>query len=130
MVSNSHSRSPQKRGLDRSHPVYPACITGKAPAGCDRCAGDHEIAARAEVGVEQVRLLVHYDGHSGSTDDEANFYCRTNPQDDPALLAQEAGLLQGKGPLKGNHDIGDLEDNDDIGDLEDNHDIGDLQNDD
>jgi hypothetical protein len=64
---------------------------------------------------------------SGSTDDEANFYCRTNAQDDPALLAQEAGLLQGKGPLKGNHDIGDLEDNDDIGDLQDNHDIGDLQ---
>jgi len=45
---------------------------------------------------------------SGSTDDEANFYCQTNAQDDPALLAQEAGLLQGEGPLKGNHDIGNL----------------------
>jgi feruloyl esterase len=45
---------------------------------------------------------------TGSTDDQANFYCRTNAQDDPALLAQEAGLLQGKGPLPGNHDIGDL----------------------
>ena len=45
---------------------------------------------------------------SGSTDDQANFYCQTNAQDDPALLAQEAGLLQGEGPLKGNHDIGNL----------------------
>jgi feruloyl esterase len=45
---------------------------------------------------------------SGSTDDHANFYCQANAQDDPALLAQEAGLLQGEGPLKGNHDIGGL----------------------
>jgi hypothetical protein len=45
---------------------------------------------------------------SGSTDDEANFYCQTNAQDDPALLAQEAGLLQGEEPLKGKHDIGNL----------------------
>ena len=44
----------------------------------------------------------------GSTDDQANFYCQTNVQDDPALLAPEAGLLQGEGPLKGNHDIGNL----------------------
>jgi len=44
----------------------------------------------------------------GSTDDEANFSCRSNAQDDPALLAPEAGLLQGEGPLKGNHDIGNL----------------------
>jgi len=45
---------------------------------------------------------------SGSTDDEDNFYCQTNAQDDPALLAQDAGLLRGEGPLKGNHDIGNL----------------------
>lgn len=42
---------------------------------------------------------------SGSTDDEANFVCQINANDDPALLKQEAGLLQGEGPLKGNHDI-------------------------
>ena len=45
---------------------------------------------------------------SGSTDDQANFVCQTNAQDDPALLAKEAGLLQGEGPLSGNHDIGNL----------------------
>jgi hypothetical protein len=45
---------------------------------------------------------------SGSTDDQANFFCQTNAQDDPALLAPESGLLQGEGPLKGNHDIGNL----------------------
>lgn len=45
---------------------------------------------------------------SGSTDDQASFDCQTNAQDDPALLAPEAGLLQGEGPLKGNHDIGNL----------------------
>jgi feruloyl esterase len=45
---------------------------------------------------------------SGSTDDQASFYCQTNAQDDPALLAQEAGLLQGEGPQKGNLDIGNL----------------------
>jgi feruloyl esterase len=44
----------------------------------------------------------------GSTDDQANFFCQVNAQDDPALLAQEAGLLQGEGPLKGNNDIGNL----------------------
>jgi feruloyl esterase len=45
---------------------------------------------------------------SGSTDDQANFYCQTNAQDDLDLLAEEAGLLQGEGPLKDNHDIGNL----------------------
>jgi hypothetical protein len=45
---------------------------------------------------------------SGSKDDEANFYCQKNTRDAPALLAQEAGLLQGEGPLKGNQDIGQL----------------------
>jgi hypothetical protein len=45
---------------------------------------------------------------SGSTDDQANFVCRTNAQDDPALLAPDATLLQGEGPLKGNNDIGNL----------------------
>jgi len=44
----------------------------------------------------------------GSTDDQASFSCKTNTQDDPALLAKEAGLLQGEGPLPGNHDIGNL----------------------
>jgi feruloyl esterase len=44
----------------------------------------------------------------GDINDQANFSCQTNAQDDPALLAQEAGLLQGKGPLKGNQDIGNL----------------------
>ena len=43
---------------------------------------------------------------TGSTDDEANFVCQFNAQDDPALLKEEAGLLQGNGPLRGNHDIG------------------------
>ena len=42
---------------------------------------------------------------SGSTDDEANFVCDFHAQDDPALLQQEAGLLQGTGPLPGDHDI-------------------------
>jgi feruloyl esterase len=42
---------------------------------------------------------------SGSTDEEANFVCEVNAQDDPALLAEEAGLLRGNGPLRGNHDI-------------------------
>jgi hypothetical protein len=42
---------------------------------------------------------------SGSTDDEGNFSCQTNAQDDPDLLADEAGLLPGEGPLRGNHDI-------------------------
>lgn len=42
---------------------------------------------------------------SGSTDDEANFVCEKRLQDDPALLQQEAGLLQGEGPLKANFDI-------------------------
>ena len=45
---------------------------------------------------------------TGSTDDQANFYCKINAQDDPDLVAKEAGLLQGEGPLKGNHDIGNL----------------------
>jgi len=45
---------------------------------------------------------------SGSTDDQANFVCQTNAQDDPELLAHEAGLLQGEGPLPGNNDIGNL----------------------
>lgn len=45
---------------------------------------------------------------AGSTDDEANFVCQTNAQDDPALIQQEAGLLQGIGPLLTNHDIGKL----------------------
>ncbi len=45
---------------------------------------------------------------SGSTDDQASFVCQTNAQDDPSLLAREAGLLQGEGPLPGNHDIGNL----------------------
>jgi hypothetical protein len=42
---------------------------------------------------------------SGSTDDEASFACQVRENDDPALLRQEAGLLQGNGPLRGNHDI-------------------------
>jgi hypothetical protein len=42
---------------------------------------------------------------SGSTDDEVNFVCQVNAQDDPALLAEEAGLLRGNGPLKGDYDI-------------------------
>src|SRR5947207_6798983 len=42
--------------------------------------------------------------NGGSTDDQASFSCKTNAQDDPALLAQEAGLLQGEGPQPGNDD--------------------------
>ena len=42
---------------------------------------------------------------SGSTDDEANFVCQVNAQDDAELLKEEAGLLQGNGPLPFNHDI-------------------------
>jgi len=45
-----------------------------------------------------------YDG-SGSTDDQASFSCKVNAQDDPALLAEEAGLLRGEGPLRGDYDI-------------------------
>ena len=43
---------------------------------------------------------------AGSTDDEVSFVCQVNAQDDRALLKEEAGLLQGNGPLRGNHDIG------------------------
>jgi feruloyl esterase len=42
---------------------------------------------------------------TGSTDDEANFVCDVNAHDDPQLLKEEAGLLQGSGPLRFNHDI-------------------------
>ena len=45
-----------------------------------------------------------YNG-SGSTDDEASFSCQFHAQDDPALLKDEARILQGSGPLRGNHDI-------------------------
>ena len=45
---------------------------------------------------------------AGSTDDQANFYCQIKAQDDPALLAHEAGLLQGEGPQPSNNDIGNL----------------------
>lgn len=58
---------------------------------------------------------------AGSTDDEASFYCQTNLQDDPALLAQEAGLLQGKGPLRGNHDIRGLPESDDMDEPQEEH---------
>src|SRR4030095_688381 len=37
---------------------------------------------------------------TGSTDDQANFYCKINAQDDPALVAQDAGRLQGGGRSK------------------------------
>src|SRR5262249_29218712 len=42
---------------------------------------------------------------SGSTDDEASFVCETHAHDDPALLAEEAGILDGEGPLPFNDDI-------------------------
>jgi hypothetical protein len=42
---------------------------------------------------------------TGSTDDEANFVCEYHPQDDPELLREEAGLLQGSGPLRFDFDI-------------------------
>jgi hypothetical protein len=45
---------------------------------------------------------------SGSTDDHASFVCQVNASDDPALLAEEAGLLQGTGPIKGNFDSNKL----------------------
>jgi pimeloyl-ACP methyl ester carboxylesterase len=45
---------------------------------------------------------------TGSTDDHANFYCQKNAQDNPAYLAEEAGLLDGEGPQKSNNDIGNL----------------------
>ncbi len=45
---------------------------------------------------------------TGSTDDQASFVCQVNPSDDPAYLAEEAGLLQGTGPIKGNFDINKL----------------------
>ncbi len=48
-----------------------------------------------------------YNG-TGSTDDEANFSCQVNAQDNPAYLAEEAGLLDGEGPQKSNNDIGNL----------------------
>ncbi len=60
--------------------------------------------------------IARYTG-TGSIDDQANFYCEHHDQDDPALLAQDRGLLQGRAPVKGNHDIGnvpggDLDDDD------------------
>lgn len=42
---------------------------------------------------------------TGSTDDQASFFCQHNATDDPALLAQEAGILQGDRPLLSNRDI-------------------------
>jgi Tannase and feruloyl esterase len=42
---------------------------------------------------------------TGSTDDEANFICQKRAHDDPALLAEEAGLLEGRGPLFLDFDI-------------------------
>ncbi|MCW5656581.1 MAG: tannase/feruloyl esterase family alpha/beta hydrolase [Burkholderiaceae bacterium] len=43
---------------------------------------------------------------TGSTDDEANFVREVDAHDDPQLLKEEAaGLLQGSGPLRFNHDI-------------------------
>jgi pimeloyl-ACP methyl ester carboxylesterase len=45
---------------------------------------------------------------TGSTDDQANFHCEHHDQDDPALLAPDRELLDGRPPLKGNHDIGNL----------------------
>ena len=51
--------------------------------------------------------VAKYSG-SGSTDDEASFYCEHHRQDDPALLAPDRGLLEGRPPLKGNHDIGNV----------------------
>jgi len=42
---------------------------------------------------------------TGSTDDQANFFCQFNANDDPALLAKEAGILQGVGPQKMDRDI-------------------------
>ena len=42
---------------------------------------------------------------SGSTDDEASFVCQVNANDDRDLLRQEAGLLQGNGPLRSDRDI-------------------------
>jgi hypothetical protein len=73
-------------------------------------APDHLVA---QVNATRTRKVCMYPNTSvysgaGSTDDQANFQCQTNAQDDPALLAQDAGLLQGEGPLKGNHDIGNL----------------------
>ena len=51
--------------------------------------------------------VARYTG-TGSIDDQANFYCEHHHQDDPALLAQDRGLLEGRSPLKGNHDIGNV----------------------
>ena len=62
-------------------------------AGLPRGAGERR-RGRARSACTRTRRV--YDG-SGSTDDQANFFCQTNAQDDPALLAQEAGLLQGEG---------------------------------
>jgi pimeloyl-ACP methyl ester carboxylesterase len=45
---------------------------------------------------------------TGSTDVEANFTCQINAQDNPAYLAEEAGLLDGEGPQKNSNDIGNL----------------------
>ena len=45
---------------------------------------------------------------TGSTDSESNFSYQTNAQDNPAYLAEEAGLLNGEGPQKSNNDIGNL----------------------
>lgn len=43
---------------------------------------------------------------TGSTDDEANFVCDQQEGDDPELLAPDAELLGGAGPLPRNVDIG------------------------
>jgi pimeloyl-ACP methyl ester carboxylesterase len=42
---------------------------------------------------------------TGSTDDQASFVCEVRANDVPALLQQEAGLLQGNGPQTQNRDI-------------------------
>jgi pimeloyl-ACP methyl ester carboxylesterase len=73
-------------------------------------APDHLVAQVSPTRTRKVCMYPNtpvYTG-SGSTDDEASFYCRTNDRDDPSLLAEEAGLLRGDAPLKGNRDIGNL----------------------
>ena len=72
-------------------------------------APDHLVA---QVSTTRTRKVCMYPNTpvyvGGSIDDEASFACQTHAADEPALLQQEAGLLQGDGPQHGNDDIGEL----------------------
>jgi len=81
-----------------------AALTSWVEAGV---APDHLVA---QVNPTRTRKVCMYPNTpryigTGSTDDEASFVCDVWANDDPELLAKEAGLLRGSGPLPHNFDV-------------------------